>query len=138
MAKALTTTRMLLDHLESVYNGKAWHGPTLRGALRGISAALAGQKLTQSGHSIADIALHCAYWKYTVRRRLQKSARGAFPWQGSNWFTLPNPLSETQWKEILRTLDEEHELLCQAIETFSDAKLTQVPPGSRFSYYQLI
>src|SRR4051812_32350360 len=76
MTKALSITTVLLDQLQSVYHRKAWHGPTLRGSLRGLNAHEAGETLTQSGHSIADIALHCAYWKYTVRRRLQNSKRG--------------------------------------------------------------
>ena len=138
MANALSITSVLLDQLESVYHGKAWHGPTLRGSLRGITAQEASQTLTQSGHSIADIALHCAYWKYSVRRRLLQSPRGSFPWKGSNWFTLPRPLSEEEWKRILHALDEEHEALRLAIESFPEATLGQVPKGSRYCYYQLI
>ncbi len=138
MSQVPTTLSALLDHLDSVYHGKAWHGPTLRGSLRGIPAQEAGKALTQSGHSIADIALHCAYWKYSVRRRLLNSKRGTFAWKGSNWFTLPKPLTDELWQRILNALDEEHQALRQAVESFPNAHLGRIPKGSRYSYIQLI
>ncbi|MFT3882350.1 MAG: DinB family protein [Gemmatales bacterium] len=138
MAKALSITAVLLDQLESVFHGKAWHGPTLRDSLRGLTAQDAGESLTRSGHSIADIALHCAYWKYSVHRRLQNSKRGSFPWKGSNWFKLPKPLPEPEWNKILKTLDEEHQALRLAVEAFHESRLGRIPLGSKYSYYQLI
>lgn len=138
MAKALDIATVLLDQLESVYHGKAWHGPSLRGSLRGLTTQEAGETFTRSGHSIADIALHCAYWKYSVRRRLQNTKRGDFAWKGSNWFKLPRPLTGILWSKILNTLDEEHETLRLAVETFQESRLGQIPPGSKYSYYQLI
>lgn len=138
MAKARSISVVLLDQLESVYRGKAWHGPTLRGSMHGIKAWEAGGRLTRSGHSIAQIALHCAYWKYSVRRRLQNDKRGSFPWKGSNWFQLPQPLTEVLWKEILHILDEEHNALQLAVESFPENKLGHIPLGSKFSYCQLI
>ncbi|HQR09565.1 MAG TPA: hypothetical protein PLN21_22275 [Gemmatales bacterium] len=138
MAKALSIATVLLDQLESVYHGKAWHGPTLRGSLHGLKALEAGAILTRSGHSISDIALHCAYWKYSVRRRLQNSKRGSFPWKGSNWFKLSRPLTEVLWDKILQTLNEEHEALRLAVESFPESRLVRVPRGSKYSYYQLI
>lgn len=138
MSQVLTILSALHDQLDSVYHGKAWHGPTLRGALRGISAQEAGKAVNQSSHSIADIALHCAYWKYSVRRRLQNSKRGTFAWKGSNWFTLPKPLTEELWHKILNTLDEEHNALRKAVESFPSSHLGRIPKGSRYSYFQLI
>lgn len=138
MPQVPSINSVLLDQLESVYHGTAWHGPTLRGALRGLSAQEASDTKTSAGHSIADIALHCAYWKYSVRRRLLKSPKGSFPWKGSNWFTLPDPLSDEEWKRILATLDQEHEALRQAVETFPETQLARIPKGSKYNYHQLI
>lgn len=138
MPQVISISKVLLDQLETVYHGKAWHGPTLRGALRGLTAQQAGNTRTRAGHSLADISLHCAYWKYSVRRRLNKSKRGAFPWKGSNWFTLPQQLSEDEWKRVLHTLDEEHDALLQAVKSFPEAQLVHIPKGSQFNYYQLI
>ena len=138
MPQALTIIGVLLEQLDCVYRGKAWHGPTLRGSLRGIKPQEAGTARTHSGRTIADIALHCAYWKYSVRRRIQNSKRGAFPWMGSNWFTLPLPLTHELWDKLLTTLDNEHEALRHVVESFPESLLARIPKGSKYSYYQLI
>ena len=62
-------------------------------------------------HSIAENVVHCAYWKYAVRRRLCGEKRGSFPLKGSNWFALPEPLSEASWREFTALLESQHRLL---------------------------
>jgi len=132
MAQELTISHMLLTNYEQLYRGKPWHGPTLRSSLTGITAQEAGLPRSRSGHSIADIALHCAYWKYAVRRRLTGGKRGSFPWKGSNWFTLPSPLTDENWKAIQQTLDAEHDALFAVIQEYPEKLLTKKQQGSRF------
>lgn len=138
MPQEFSITDVLLDQINSVYDGKAWHGPTLRGSLRGIHAREAGTIKTPGGHSIAEIAMHCTYWKYSVRRRLLKSPKGSFRWKGSNWFTVSPKLQEEEWKCILATLDEEHSALASAVQSFPSSQLTHVPKGSKYTFFQLI
>ncbi|MBK8267294.1 MAG: hypothetical protein IPK83_02925, partial [Planctomycetes bacterium] len=61
--------QLLLALLDDAFNGKAWHGPNLRGILRGVSPADTTRRPLNEKHSIADLAVHCAYWKYAARRR---------------------------------------------------------------------
>ena len=52
--------------------GQAWHGGvTPGGALRNVTAAEARRLPAGGGHSIWELALHLAYWKYAVRRKLE-------------------------------------------------------------------
>lgn len=129
---------MLLRNYEQLYRGKPWHGPTLRGSLMGLNAQEASGHRTKSGHSIAEIALHCAYWKYAVRRRLSRGKRGAFPWKGSNWIVIRTPLLDQDWKAILETLDAEHDALYQVIEGYSEKLLMKKQPGSKFLPIEMI
>src|SRR6516165_3268669 len=87
---------LLLRNLDQAYDQKAWHGPNLRGAIRRVDAAEASWHFHPKRHSIADIVVHCAYWKYAVRRRLRGGKRGSFALKGSNWFSLPAQLSEAE------------------------------------------
>ncbi len=64
---------------------------------------------------IAELVVHCAYWKYVVRRRIRGDKRGSFPLKGSNWFRLPPKLTKTQWGEYVALLAEEHRALRDAI-----------------------
>ncbi len=58
---------LLLVAIDEGYEKKAWHGPNLRGAIRGISASDAARRPGDRRHNIWEIVVHCAYWKYIVR-----------------------------------------------------------------------
>ncbi|HTR98584.1 MAG TPA: DinB family protein [Bacteroidota bacterium] len=106
----------VLAMIDEAYGGKAWHGPTLRGSLRGLSAAEASWRPGRGRHSIREIVLHAAYWKYTVRRRLTGAGRGSFRLKGHNWFPRRGRPGETSWEEEVAILESEHALMRRAIE----------------------
>ncbi len=106
---------LLLRILDESYARNGWHGPTLRGALRGLTANQAFWRPARGRHNIWDFVLHCAYWKHTVWRRLTGARRSAFPRQGSNWFETPLP-TEKAWRDDLRLLAGTHRLLLEAVE----------------------
>src|SRR5262245_25706047 len=91
---------LLLGLLDEAFDKKAWHGPNLRGALRRVGAAEAARRPGRGRHNVWELAVHAAYWKYAVRRRLTGEKRGSFALPGSNWFVRPNgPPSEAEWRK---------------------------------------
>lgn len=136
--KANSEIELLLAMLDDAFDGKAWHGPNLRGILRGVSPGDACRRPPGVKHSIADLAVHSAYWKYAARRRLRGDPRGSFPFKGSNWFSLPAALSAAEWKQYLKLLDHEHVRLREAVAQFSPALLDAKPDGSKVSNRKLI
>lgn len=123
--------KLLLHLIDEGYERKTWHGPNLKGSLRGLSPDEAAWRPAGNRHNIWEIAVHAAYWKYTVRRRLLGEKRGSFPLKGSNWFRLPAEKTEEAWKEHLRMLDDVHRSMREAIAAFSPAKLYSTTPNSR-------
>lgn len=99
---------LLLDALDEAFNKPSWHGPNLRGALRGVDAEQAVWRPQPQRHCIWELALHAAYWKYVVRRRITGEKRGSFQLKGSNFFAIPDPPSAVAWRTALAILDEEH------------------------------
>src|SRR4051794_26233423 len=95
---------LLLRFLDESYEKKAWHGPNLKGSVRGLDAFTAEWRPRSDRHSIVEIVVHCAYWKYAVRRRLSGEKRGSFSLKGSNWFAIELPLGEAPWKEYTALL----------------------------------
>jgi len=74
-----------------------------------------------------EIAVHAAYWKYVVRRRLRGDPRGSFACEGSNWFVRPSPTAhnkEKAWVEDKLLLEREHQKLRQAV---SEARNYRIP-----------
>ena len=118
--------RLLLALLEEAFDRPGWHGPNLHGALRGLTAAQAARRPSPSRHCIWEIALHCAYWKYAVRRRLSgEGARGSFPRRPSNWPGLPERPNAAAWKADLLLLDEMHRLLRGTVASFPARRLDE-------------
>ena len=118
---------VLLEILEEGYVRKAWHGPNLRQSLRGVSAEEAAWRPAPGRHNIWEIAVHAAYWKYVVRRRLCGGKRGSFALKGSNWFLRPEELSEKSWRADLALLESEHRKLRQAVIDYQAGKVRRIP-----------
>ena len=120
----LDVIRVLTDLLDEAFDRPGWHGPVLRGALRGLTAAEAARRPGRGRHCIWELALHCAYWKYAVRRRLEGGgARGAFPRRPSNFPRMPARPGEAAWKADLLLLDETHSLLRGTVASFPARRL---------------
>lgn len=132
---AVDLLRRLLD--ES-YEQKAWQGPNLRGSLRGVTAAQAAWRPATGRHSIWELVVHAAYWKYAVGRMLAGGKRGAFPEKGSNWFARSGPSAERAWKADVANLDAQHRNLREAVGALAPSDLGRKPPGSRYTTDTLV
>ncbi len=122
---------LLLQIIDQSYNKKAWHGPNLKGSIRGLDACDAEWRPHPGRRSIADMVVHAAYWKYAIRCRLRGDKRGSFALEGSNWFELPSPLSLSSWKAYVALLEDEHRSLREAVATFPAERLHEFPPGGK-------
>ena len=111
--------RILLDLFDEAFDKKSWHGPNLRGSLRGVGAEEAARRPGQDRHNVWELALHAAYWKYVVRRRITREKRGSFALEGSNFFARPVKLSEAAWKADIAILEAEHKKLRAVIAGLS-------------------
>ncbi len=122
---------ILLKNIDEGYKLKAWHGPNLKGSLRGLSLEEVCWRPGPGRHNIWEIVIHVAYWKYVVRRRILGEKRGSFPETGSNWFLRPVRKSIDFWNEDLRLLDEMHRGMRETIEGLVPSDLSRCPGGSR-------
>src|SRR6202022_3143178 len=80
---------LVLALLDEAYEKRAWHGPNLKQSLRGVSAKQAAWRPAPGRHNIWELAVHSAYWKYAVRRKIAGRKRGSFVLEGSNFFPRP-------------------------------------------------
>ena len=112
--------------------GPAWHGgPTPVGALRGVTAAEARWSPPGGRQSIWRLALHIAYWKYTVRRHLEGGDVPRFPRSPANFPALPASPDERAWKADRDLLADEHGRLLAALARLDPARLGRRPPGGK-------
>ena len=129
---------LLLQILDQSYDRRAWHGTNLRGSIRGLNLHEVTWRPGARRHSIWEIVLHTAYWKYAVRRSLTGEAAGTFPRAGSDWPGLPAERDEAHWKQDVALLRNEHRQLREALARFPAARLTQKPAGKKMRFEQYI
>ncbi|HSN68118.1 MAG TPA: DinB family protein, partial [Thermoanaerobaculia bacterium] len=127
----MATTRgrsidLLVRILDEAFVRKAWHGTTLRGSLTSVDAAAAVARPAPGRHNVAELAVHAAYWKYAVRRRITGIKRGTFPLKGSNWFAI-DALDGSRWRELIALLESEHEALRGAVGSLRESALDRKP-----------
>ena len=132
------TISLLLHIVDQAFDTKAWHGTTLRGALRGLTPEVALWRPASGRHNIWEYLLHAAYWKYIVRRRLTRDRSIRFPRTPSNWPSPPNPATTKVLKADIRLLVEEHRLLREAIAGFPARRLNAKAPESQWTYAEHI
>ena len=114
---AVDSADLVLALLDEAYEKRTWHGPNLKQSLRGVTAKQAAWRPGRGRHNIWEVALHAAYWKYALRRRIEGGKRGSFALEGSNFFARPEPGANTEaaWSGDKELLDGEHRALRQAV-----------------------
>ncbi len=110
MAGTPARTRDLLALVDEAFDARAWHGPTLGRAIRGVSARQAMSRPAPGRHNIWELAVHAAFWKHEVRRRITRR-RETFPFKGRNWFASDG----RSWPDAVRLLTTEHRKLRAAV-----------------------
>jgi hypothetical protein len=113
----LHSADLLLSVLDEGYEKKTWHGPNLKQSLKGVTARQAAWRPGPGRHNIWELALHAAYWKYAVRRRIEGGKRGSFVLNGSNFFARPEKgkLNERAWQADKEILEREHRAMRESI-----------------------
>ena len=108
-AVPMTDRDRLLEMLDRVHDGDAWHGPSVMSIVRGVAASDAAARPLEAAHTIGEIARHVVGWRDEVRERLPGKPP-ALPACG-DW---PGP-SAAGWTATLAELDRSHRQLREAI-----------------------
>ena len=128
----------LLFLIDTAYDRASWHGPNLRGSIRGVSPRLAAWRPAGHRHNIWELVVHAAYWKYVVWRRLTGATRGSFPLEGSNWFARPVEMSGRAWKADVALLASIHRSLRDVVAGLRPSDLKKKPRGSTVTTLALV
>ena len=120
----MTEIQRILDQLKRAYEGEAWHGPSVREVLAGVTAEQAHARPLANGHTIYELVRHIAVWEDAGRRRLEGD-RAQIPLSSPEDWPPPDDTSEEAWEQAKRALDGGHQALVAAIERVDDSKLDE-------------
>lgn len=128
----------LLRMIDEASEKKAWHGPNLRGSIRGLEPQKAAWRPGPNRHNIWEIVVHAAYWKYAVRRRIIGEKRGSFPLKGSNWFVRPASFTQEAWRDDITLLEDMHRQMRAAVADLPPRDLQKIPRDSKVNTAAII
>jgi len=128
----------LLAFVDAAYDHRSWHGPNLRGSLRGVTPMQAAWRPAPKRHNIWELAVHAAYWKYVAVRRLAGARRGSFTLKGSNWFEREAGGTATEWRADLELLEQSHRTFRDVVANLTPRDLPRKPAGAEFDTFGLV
>jgi hypothetical protein len=137
MSENDTAKRVLLDHLDSVFYGEAWHGGALLPTIREFDL----DEMSREGHegySPWKIVLHCAFWKFVVRRALLGDQALKFGREPDDFPDVPETRDEQALARDIEFLTNEHTLLRTAVEELAGERLNERTKQGQFTFAGLI
>jgi len=128
-------TKRLASQLRRSYEGEAWHGPSLRELLNGITAEQAAARPIAGAHSIWELVLHVEAWESEAL-----AIAGGKPYEtlaGEKDWPRVRDTGAGAWQAALDRLETATRELVAAIKAMDDAKLDEIAGGSPFNFYFL-
>lgn len=100
--------------LDEGYGPGAWYGSDMRAAIADVGPATAFLRPGEGRRSIAEIALHHAYWAGEIDRKLAGGPARPFPLEGEDWFDLADG-SRLSWAAVQATVEAAQDRLSKTV-----------------------
>ncbi|HZS45526.1 MAG TPA: DinB family protein [Blastocatellia bacterium] len=125
----------IIDQLNRAFEGGAWHGPSVKELLSGVTADKAAAQPVTGAHSIWELTLHIAAWESAALRRLNGDAANLS--DDEDWPAV-NDRSSDAWQRTIASLERGHLKLAERISRLSDSDLNATATGQSTSVYFLL
>jgi uncharacterized damage-inducible protein DinB len=132
----MTETHRINSQLKRAQEGQAWHGPSLRELLDGVTAEQAAAKPVPNAHSVWELVNHIIAWEQIAKRRLEGAEETAIPDEVN--FPPVTDTSDAAWQSTLRSLEASNRRLRESVRKIDDLKLEELTPGTAYSIYFLL
>ena len=122
----------IISLLNQTFQSDAWHGPSVREGLAGISGEQSLRRLPNT-HSIIEIVAHMTEWRKYVLKKLD----GDSDYMVSAAMNFPQC---RDWTQTVTQLEESQAQLITSLEKFPEEKLDQLVAGvtTGRTYYMLL
>lgn len=130
-----TETQRIKELLIQIYEGEAWHGPSIKRILENISVAIAAQRLPGS-HNIIEMVRHMVIWRQFVIARLEGD--NAYDVIADENWTHVDELQAFAWFEATEKLEKSQERLVALLDQMPDTRLYETVANRPYNYYTLL
>jgi uncharacterized damage-inducible protein DinB len=118
---------LILEMAKQTFYGRAWHGPSLMEALKGIDKACATERLIEGRHTIWEITDHCSFWMRAVTQALEEERLPAIE-SDEDWSTMGR--TDEDWGKAQEQLKKSCDALIDSIKGLAKDQLTKTLQGS--------
>ena len=122
--------KMMAKQLDRVFNGPAWHGPSIVETLEKITQENA-QNHFKNSHTIIQLIGHMTTWRKFVTEKLK--GNDSYDVIDEMNFHVPGSLEET-----IQQLLSSHQELMAAIKEFPEEKLKDKVPTREYSFQTML
>ncbi|HET9250713.1 MAG TPA: DinB family protein [Candidatus Eisenbacteria bacterium] len=133
--KARNDCERLAEQITKAMIGEAWHGPSWRDNVEGVTREDALRRPIAGGHTIAEIVLHMTTWNHVVRRRMEgetPNVTGALDWPKG---ALKD---DAAWEAVVAKLFESGDALAATVAAFPEGKLHKKRPSVDGTWFDLV
>lgn len=118
--------------LERTFEKGAWHGPSVKETIEGITQDQSLHRL-QNTHSIIELVTHMTAWRTYVTKRLLGNEK----YEVSDEMNFPEA---ADWKRAVEDLNNSQQQLLNALDSFPEDKLSGLVthPDAKFTFYTLL
>ena len=120
----MTEIERILDQLKRAFEGPAWHGPSIKELLNGVTASQAHARPLTNAHGIWELVHHIAVWEDVGRRRLEGDP-AEVPISSPEDWPPAEDVSEAAWEQAKAALERGHQALIDAISRVPEARLDE-------------
>jgi uncharacterized damage-inducible protein DinB len=113
----------IADQLRRAHEGGAWHGPSVRELLAGVTAEQAAARPFEGAHSIRELVEHMEAWERAILRRLGGDAARIYKTE-EDWTTARDE-GEDAWQRAQQKLADTDAALREAVLRLDDARLDE-------------
>lgn len=123
------------EELLRLVNGDAWHGPSLRELLSGLTAEQASTHPLNGRHSIWEIVNHVTVWHNAVTRRIDGEITE--PEGEEDWPPVTDD-DENSWKVTCQMLYSSAEKVAEAMRSVTNEKMNETVPGKSYPFHVML
>ena len=120
----MTEIERILDQLKRAYEGNAWHGPSVKEVLSGITAEQAHARPLANAHTIYELVRHIGVWEDAGRQRLEGDRAAIEISSPEDWPPIYDK-SEEAWQRTKDALDRGHQVFVKAIARVPELRLDE-------------
>jgi uncharacterized damage-inducible protein DinB len=125
----------IIDNLETVFRGDAWHGPSILELLQSMPNDVTSRKFPYSKHSIAELVFHLTAWRKFVIKKIEGDIHYDLVSEEDNY---GNQDVLQDWKVLIENLKLAQSELVEKLESCNDELLVKMVPGQYYDFHKLL